>query len=412
VDVSIRQLEDQGLRDSEIVAALEPYAKQLVDKITSNPRMPAYTGYEIILLLQLGAKWPELIPAITTTRRAIIKHLMDEFKEWGPDDVMLDGLYADIKRLNSLGFNWPELEVLRQTIVTELKNQGIIYKDDETLTEAQPVIPPKIIKQFEREYSSIHTRGVTAIWETVVHLKAIGATNQQIASLLSERREQVAEVIRNSLHNVSPQSFNTINEAMYAIYEILSVGIKWPLLLPLLDRYKDKVAAWAVAGATDTNFGAIVADRLAAFEKLGFDTADIRQELKSKVSPDIIKFLYRHGFGWHAEHKIHTLAKLNLLPVTFSDQEVDDILSIFIDYVRTRGMDKLVFNAMVKLIPNESAKIKQVFEKNKFVIVKDMLKNVQHQFGHLVVDTIQILHKLNIKWPEINVITTSMKDSR
>jgi hypothetical protein len=303
------------------------------------------------------------------------------------------------------------LNVIQHSVIGELKTRGL-YDDPTPLTEAQPVIPPKIVKRFEREYNDIHLRGVTAIWQTVVHLKEIGATDQQIAALMSERREQVAQVIRNGLHNESPKSFTPINEAMYAIYELLSVGIKWPLLLQLLDRYKDKVTAWAIAGATDSHFGPIIADRLVAFEKLGFDTADIRQELKTTVSPNVLQFLYRQGFGWQAQNKIQTLAKLNILPIAFNDREVDDILSVFMDYVANHGMSKAVYDTLVKLIPNETAKIKQTFEKNKAAIVKSMLTNIKSQYAPSIVDTLHILHKLNIKWPEMRIITTSMKAGR
>ena len=412
VDVSVRRLEDQGLHDSKIVEVLSPYATQIVDKITENPRMPSYTIYEMILLLQLGARWPVLINAIVKHKHAVVKYLLNDFKENGADDIDLDSLYLDIERLKSLGIAWPDLNVILDSVITELKRRGL-YDDPTPLAEAQPVIPPKIVKQFEREYSNIHLRGVGAIWETIVHLKEIGANNQQIAALMSERREQVAQTIRNSLHNVSPKSFNTINEAMYAIYELLSVGIKWPLLLQLLDRYEDKVTAWAISCATHLgHFGSIVADRLVAFEKLGFDTADIRQELKNNVSPNVLQFLYRQGFGWQAQNKIQTLAKLNLLPIEFSDREVDDILSVFMDYVANYGMTNAVYGRLVELIPNDIAKIKQTFEKNKAAIVKSMLKNIKSQYAPSIVDTLHILHKLNIKWPEMRIITTSMKAGR
>jgi hypothetical protein len=411
VDVFVRQLEDQGLRDNEIVVVLEPYAKQIVDKITENKRMPPYATYELLLLLQIGARWPVLINSIIRNKHAVVKGLLNDFKENGSDDLCLDSLHSVIEILKSIGITWPDLNVIQDSVVSELKTRGL-YDDPTPLAEAHPVIPAKIVKQFEREYNDIHLRGVTAIWETVVHLKAIGATDQQIASLMSERREQVAQVIRNGLHNESPKNFNPINEAMYAIYELLSVGIKWPLLLQLLNRYKDKVTAWATAGATDSHFGSIIADRLVAFEKLGFDTADIRQELKANVSPDLLKSLYRQGFGWNAQNKIQTLAKLNLLPIAFNDREVDDILSVFMDYVANYGMPKDAYNALIKLIPNETAKIKQTFEKNKAVIVKDMLKFIKSQYAPAIVDTLHILHKLNIKWPEMSVITTSMKAGR
>jgi len=411
VDVFVRQLEDQGLDDSRIVEVLSPHAKQIVDKITENKRMPPYAVYELILLLQLGAKWPVLLDAISNNKHAVIKYLLTDFKENYADDIMLDSLNKDLERLKSFGINWKELEILETSVVDQLKDRGL-YDDRTPLAEAQPVIPPKIVKQFEREYSNIHLRGVTAIWETVVHLKDIGATDQQIASLLSERREQVAQVIRNSLHNESPKSFNPINEAMYAIYELLSVGIKWPLLLQLLDRYKDKVTAWAIAGATDSHFGSIIADRLVAFEKLGFDTADIRQELKANVSPDLLKSLYRQGFGWHVQNKIQTLAKLNLLPIEFNDRDIDDILSVFMDYVANYRMSKDAYNALVELIPHDIAKIKQTFEKNKATIVKSLLKSIKSQYSQSIVDTLHILHKLNIKWPEMSVITTSLKAGR
>ena len=408
VDVSVRHLEDQGLHDSRIVEVLSPHAKQIVDKITEHKRMPPYAVYELILLLQIGARWPELINAVVNNKHAVIKYLLNDFKENYSDDIMLDSLNMDLERLKSFGINWKELEILETSVINELKARGL-YDDRTPLAEAQPVIPPKIVKQFEREYSNIHKSGVSAIWETVVHLKAIGATDQQIASLLSERREQVAQTIRNSLHNVSPTSFNTINEAMYVIYELLSVGIKWPLLLQLLDRYKDKITAWAIAGATDSHFGSIIADRLAAFEKLGFDTADIRQELKANVSPNVLQFLYRQGFGWNAQNKIQTLAKLNLLPIAFNDKEVDDILSVFIDYVVNHAMTNAVYDTLVKLIPNETDKIKQTFEKNKAAIVKSMLTSIKSQYAPSIVATLHILHKLNIKWPEMRIITTSMK---
>lgn len=408
VDVTVRHLEDHGLHDSGIVKVLSPHAKQIVDKITENKRMPPYAVYELILLLQIGARWPVLINAIVKHKHAVVKYLLNDFKENGADDIDLNSLYLDIERLKSLGIVWPDLNVILDSVITELKRRGL-YDDPTPLAEAQPVIPPKIVKQFEREYNDIHLRGVSAIWETVVHLKAIGATDQQIASLMSERREQVAQTIRNGLHNESPASFNPINEAMYAIYELISVGIKWPLLLQLLDRYKDKITAWAIAGATDSHFGSIVADRLAAFEKLGFDTADIRQELKANVSPNVLQFLYRQGFGWNAQNKIQTLAKLNLLPIAFNDREVDDILSVFMDYVVNHGMTKAVYDTLVKLIPNETDKIKQTFAKNKAAIVKSMLKNIKSQYATSIVDTLHILHKLNIKWPEMRIITTSMK---
>jgi hypothetical protein len=408
VDVSVRHLEDQGLHDSRIVEVLSPHAKQIVDKITEHKRMPPYAVYELILLLQIGARWPELINAVVNNKHAVIKYLLNDFKENYSDDVMLDSLNRDLERLKSFGINWKELGILETSVIDELKTRGL-YDDRTPLAEAQPVIPPKIVKQFEREYSNIHKSGVSAIWETVVHLKEIGATDQQIASLLSERREQVAQTIRNSLHNVSPTSFNTINEAMYVIYELLSVGIKWPLLLQLLDRYKDKITAWAIAGATDSHFGSIIADRLVAFEKLGFDTADIRQKLKANVSPNVLQFLYRQGFGWNAQNKIQTLAKLNLLPIAFNDKEVDDILSVFIDYVVNHAMTNAVYDTLVKLIPNETDKIKQTFEKNKAAIVKSMLTSIKSQYAPSIVATLHILHKLNIKWPEMRIITTSMK---
>ena len=408
VDVSVRHLEDQGLHDSRIVEVLSPHAKQIVDKITEHKRMPPYAVYELILLLQIGARWPELINAVVNNKHAVIKYLLNDFKENYSDDIMLDSLNMDLERLKSFGINWKELEILETSVINELKARGL-YDDRTPLAEAQPVIPPKIVKQFEREYSNIHKSGVSAIWETVVHLKEIGATDQQIASLLSERREQVAQTIRNSLHNVSPTSFNTINEAMYVIYELLSVGIKWPLLLQLLDRYKDKITAWAIAGATDSHFGSIIADRLVAFEKLGFDTADIRQKLKANVSPNVLQFLYRQGFGWNAQNKIQTLAKLNLLPIAFNDKEVDDILSVFIDYVVNHAMTNAVYDTLVKLIPNETDKIKQTFEKNKAAIVKSMLTSIKSQYAPSIVATLHILHKLNIKWPEMRIITTSMK---
>ena len=408
VDVAVRRLEDQGLRDSNIVEVLSPYATQIVDKITENKRMPPYATYELLLLLQIGARWPVLINSIISNKHAVVKGLLNDFKENGSDDLCLDSLHSVIEILRSIGITWPDLNVIQHSVIGELKTRGL-YDDPTPLAEAQPVIPPKIVKQFEREYSNIHLRGVGAIWETVVHLKAIGATDQQIASLLSERREQVAQTIRNSLHNVSPTSFTTISEAMYAIYELISVGIKWPLLLQLLDRYEDKVTAWAIAGATDSHFGSIVADRLDAFEKLGFDTADIRQELKANVSPNVLQFLYRQGFGWNAQNKIQTLAKLNLLPIAFNDREVDDILSVFMDYVANHGMTNAVYDTLVKLIPNETDKIKQTFEKNKAAIVKSMLTSIKSQYAPSVVATLHILHKLNIKWPEMRIITTSMK---
>jgi hypothetical protein len=411
VDVAVRRLEDQGLRDSNIVEVLSPYATQIVDKITENKRMPPYATYELLLLLQIGARWPVLINSIIRNKHAVVKGLLHDFKENGSDDLCLDSLHSVIEILRSIGITWPDLNVIQHSVIGELKTRGL-YDDPTPLAEAQPVIPPKIVKRFEREYNDIHLRGVTAIWQTVVHLKEIGATDQQIAALMSERREQVAQVIRNGLHNESPKSFTPINEAMYAIYELLSVGIKWPLLLQLLDRYKDKVTAWAIAGATDSHFGSIVADRLVAFEKLGFDTADIRQELKANVSPNVLQFLYRQGFGWQAQNKIQTLAKLNILPIAFNDREVDDILSVFMDYVANHGMSKAVYDTLVKLIPNETAKIKQTFEKNKAAIVKSMLTNIKSQYAPSIVDTLHILHKLNIKWPEMRIITTSMKAGR
>lgn len=399
LDLAVTQLENLDLKDRDILDVLTPYAKPIVDNITKNKRMPPYVIYEMMLLMRLGARWPELIDAIASNKSAIVRYIMTVRDHPDTDTNALYELYTDIERLQSIGINWPDLKIIKKSIDADLDHKP-------SLTEAHPAIPPKIVKQFQREYSNIPTDGVNAITNTVIKLKATGATDQQIASLFSERRNEVAQVIQDCLSN--NKSYASINNALYSIRALSSVGIKWPTLLQILNQFEDKITTWAIAGAFDFRFYKTVLDTLAVFEKLGFNTDNIKNELKKAGPAYIIRFLENYGFSWHLGNLIDEFNSSHLLPFDFNEQQLDVIFSEFLDHVKHYGFHTERFADLVRLI-NDINKIKSYFEANKGIIVSTMIHDMTKLNSHTMANALEILHKLNIKWPEIRIFTKSMK---
>lgn len=423
IDVCVRRLEDEGLTDAGILDVLTPHADKLVNLIISKKHktLPGYTVYELLLLLGIGARWPSLIAALTGNKESVIKYILTQFKEHSNDDIEMDIINFDIKVLQGLGVDWPELTVIKKSVEKELVRMG----HPPSLMEAQPVIPQKLIKIFNRHLNNIYERGIDKLAYLIIEMKNAGATDQQIASLLSEKRQEIVKILRNTIHNESPKNWRAINEFAVAIASLLDLGIKWPPLLELLNYYRDKIEAWAIAAVFDAGFGKHVAEKLRKFEQLGFDILPIRRAIKASTLPTLTEYLATHGIDHYTVAKLEAMHRLKLLPKTLDDKTTKLVFDA-IENSMSKGMPNDFKNALkyfaMMNIPNLESTVKSIVEANKTPVIKSLLTAMKTGLGnannyytlptYYIVDTLQLLHKLGIQWPELAAITRSLKAGR
>lgn len=424
VDVCVRRLQDYGLSDKQIIEILTPYSTQIVDKILSqkHKELPPYCVYEMILLLGTGARWPELIAAINEHKHAVIKYFLQSFKEHSADDIELEVLNTDIEKLQQIGINWPELAIVKRSIETDLERRTT----PGSINEAQPVIPPKIVKSFNTHLNRIYESGISRLAYMIIEMKNLGATDQQIASLLSEKRQEIVRILRNTIHNESPKNWRPINEFATAIASLIDLGIKWPPLLELLNYYQDKIEAWAVAAITDAGFGKHVAEVLRKFKQLGYDITPIRRAIKTGILPTLKEYITKNGFDHYTYAKLQALHKLNLLPKSLDAATTKLIINAIDKTISEKGIPNDFGNSLKYLaamnIPNLESTVKDIIEANKTPVIKTLLTAMKTGLGnannyyslptYYIVDTLQILHKLGIRWPEMAAITRSLKAER
>lgn len=430
VNLALDTLEDENISNDDVIKILTPYADQLIDIMTgkvkiSRPISTSFGIMQLLLLIQIGAKWPALISIIANDKGKIIKHLLEEFKYYADDDYELNGLRTTLDQLKNAGINWPELDIIKRSINAELqrfKNNAV----DDNLTEAQPVIPPKIVNSFNRHLNRIYERGITSLAYLIIELKNLGATDQQIASLLSEKRQEIVRILRNTVHNESPKNWRVINEFAIAIASLIDIGIKWPPLLELLNYYQDKIEAWAVAAISDAGFGKHVTDVLRKFQQLGYDITPIRRAIKKSILPTLKEYIATHGFDYYTYAKLQSMHKLNLLPKSLDAATIKVMFDAINKTVSEKGIphdfDKSLKYLSAMNIPNLESTVKDIIEANKTPVIKTLLTAMKTGLAHAndyytlptyyIVDTLQLLHKLGIQWSEMAAITRSLKASR
>lgn len=426
INIALDRLEDSGLGNSDIVKLLRPHAKQLLDIMTNKVRIdrPISKPFgitQLLLLIQVGAKWPDLLAVIANDKDYVVKHLLEEFKYYADDGYELNDLRTTLDQLKNAGINWPEIDIIKKSINVELARMKSDYNDD--LTEAQPVIPPKIVKSFNTHLNRIYEHGISRLAYMIIEMKNLGATDQHIASLLSEKRQEIVRILRNTIHNESPKNWRVINEFATAIASLIDLGIKWPPLLELLNYYQDKIEAWAVAAITDAGFGKHVAEVLRKFKQLGYDITPIRRAIKTGILPTLKEYIATHGLDHYTYAKLQSLHKLNLLPKSLDNATVKLIVDSIGKTISEKGIPNDFGNSLTYLaamnIPNLESTVKEIIEANKTPVIKTLLTamktgltNANNYYllpTYYIVDTIQLLHKLGITWPEMTAITRSLK---
>lgn len=123
---SIEELRYDNVPDSVILKNLEPHDAEIaawLDGVLSapiNPGLDDKTVFQAILLMSMGAKWPEVTKVLHKHRDRIIKRLLEKVRDAASKtqwrSISMSNIGRIIKNIVDNGFDWPELEIMHRSV--------------------------------------------------------------------------------------------------------------------------------------------------------------------------------------------------------------------------------------------------------------------------------------------------------
>lgn len=123
---SIEELRYDNVPDSVILKNLEPHDAEIaawLDGVLSapiNPGLDDKTVFQAILLMTMGANWPEVSKVFRKHRDRIIKRLLEKVRDavgqpqWR--SISMSNIGRIIKSIVDNGFDWPELAIMHKSV--------------------------------------------------------------------------------------------------------------------------------------------------------------------------------------------------------------------------------------------------------------------------------------------------------
>lgn len=274
---TIHDMEDLGMHDDAIAQALlsakpellawfgRQFASQEAGRSLTNEMI-----HQVFLLVDIGITWPELAQVLEKNKDSVMRALLQYLQQNVRDNIVLMHIRGYIERFTKLGIRWPELRILWNSIMSELKKQNL-DEDSDTDPDWYPAIVDYI--------------GDTDIMSAVNMLKYYGAdmhNNQFVAREINASKSYLMRYFQHCLGS-SFQGFVEINKEMDALR---SIGVDWPELDTFYNDNKDAVMRLLLQQVTsyDEDAGFYTWQELDALKKAGVDWPELAVVERSAMS--------------------------------------------------------------------------------------------------------------------------------
>lgn len=96
----------------EVYDNMQPIAADLVQWFEKISDSPSFALQELDRLFSYtGQLYPELVNAVNSQHKKIIRHLLMNF-----DNDNIDYIARQVKNLTNMGFDWPELPIIKKNL--------------------------------------------------------------------------------------------------------------------------------------------------------------------------------------------------------------------------------------------------------------------------------------------------------
>ncbi len=231
---TINDMEDLGMHDDAIAEALSTVKSDII--VWFEKQFAAGEGrlltneliHQVLLLVDIGLMWPELARVLENNKNAVMRTLLQYLKQDVKDNIVLMHIRGYIERFGKLGIRWPELRIVWNSIMKELKDHDLDENDN--AGEEVPHWFAAIVDYI----------GDTDIAGAVNMCKTynVNAKNTpMIANYMESNRWYLLRYLERCL-GMSFQGFDEINKD---IKGLRFIGVDWFELDTFYDDNKDKV---------------------------------------------------------------------------------------------------------------------------------------------------------------------------
>lgn len=380
----IHDLEDLGLTDREIRDSLDPIIPEIMtwfDRRLQAGNYPNLSVSQAMMLLDHGIKWPQLAAMFTAHKGAVIKTLLKLIHD---DPSLNDGIALTMVRdyvdaLVKMGINWPELGIIRKSVMVELKK---IDLDESTATER-----PEWFDGFA-DYL-----GDTNIISAVYTAKAAGV-NVHNSPLLAAHLNSNKWYLLRYFERCVRYSFNGFEEIGREIKELQSLGVDWPELKTFWDDNKDQSMRQLLTmmKGYDEDTGFYTWQEVNALRNLGVKWPELDIVMRGALSMmDQKKDLDESA-----------VFESNLLP-----KRAQNIVNRTINIIRAAGSYYIyTLRAELQQAGLSESTIADVFNSNKTDLLYAITQDIEHNRINDAVNAIGVIQSIvGYGWPEVaNVV--------